>query len=159
LPLPAFLRRQTGPFAGACPVPPLPEPDFLCEDAELDYLEIPDSDGLDNPPGRCGSGIEPLIAALDARYAGAQTLDIRSLADLSALGLDGDLAEGLKALAGRSGDEASAVAAFLAALLDSPAGKALSRHVRRLIRRLVKPAPVDADLKRAAAALLGPGRI
>ncbi len=115
--MPVFLRRQAGDHAGT----------------ELAVEIISLSDPVE---------IGRLVAAVNARYPDAMTaarLDIGTLAELVALGLDETIDDALSALVRKRVTERDIVTIFLATLSASDYGKGFSRHVRRLIRKAKRP--------------------
>ncbi len=97
-----------------------------------------------------------LTAVLNHRYRArfGGTLDLYRLSELQGLGLDGRLIDDLRGLTGSAGGERLVVIAFLAALVGTATGKGLSWHVRRLIRRAAREAPIGAELQRAVGLLV-----
>jgi len=119
------------------------------ESAGQDYLDIPAflrRTGDEGPPP---PSCRPLAAALNARYPGffGGVLDIDSLAELKALGLDPKLIDELSAWVDKKTPEALLVLALLQALLERDTGKGFSRHVQRLIRRAAKETPIPEPLR------------
>jgi hypothetical protein len=124
-------------------------PAEVAESAGKDYLDIPAflrRTGDEGPPQPSRN---PLAAALNARYPGffGGALDIGSLAELKALGLDPRLLAELSAWVDHKTPEALVVLALLQALLERDTGKRLSRHVQRLIRRAVKETQIPEPLR------------
>jgi hypothetical protein len=103
--------------------------------------------------------LQAFVRALNARYPDTESvaLDLGTVADLVALGLDEDLADELLVLAVYDAGEQDVVTGFLACLLDHDAGASLSRHVRRLIRKAAKDLNLADAASRHIAALLDPG--
>jgi Ca-activated chloride channel family protein len=110
------------------------------------YLNADEADsaaGQPQPPASCAGpswSLAVFVQALNARHPDddAVALELGTVADLVALGLDDDLADELLALAVDDTTEQDIVLTFLACLLAHDAGADLSRHVRRLIRRATK---------------------
>jgi len=118
-------------------------------DTDMEYLDIPAflrrQDDTEGP----SAAVIRLVAGLNARYpeTHAGTLDIDSLSDLAALGLNAEQIEALFALVEGPTTEREVIVALLIVLLESDAGKGLSRHVRRLIGRAARARPVSKALR------------
>ena len=100
-------------------------------DRDMDYLDVPAFLRRQAP-----TGFDYLVSSLNARYPETTTaeLDIATIAELVALGLDPGVADALLDLISKRVTERDIVAVFLAILSGSDYGKGFSRHVKRLIR-------------------------
>ena len=100
-------------------------------DRDMDYLDVPAFLRRQAP-----MDFDHLVSSLNARYPETTTveLDIATIAELVALGLDPGVADALLDLISKRVTERDIVAVFLAILSGSDYGKGFSRHVKRLIR-------------------------
>ena len=108
-------------------------------------------------PNDATNDFSQLVARLNDLYSDdtAVQLTIERISDLTALALDEDIADQLLALVADGAGESVVVVCFLAELSKGEAGKALSRHVSRLIRKANKENAVSVNLAAAVAMLVG----
>ncbi len=97
-----------------------------------------------------------LVANLNELYADSSKthLDISTIDELIALGMEPDTSNQLRALVANGHTEATIFACFLAMLSESASGKDLSRHVTRLIRRANKQHEKSMELDEAMSTLM-----
>jgi Ca-activated chloride channel family protein len=116
----------------------------------IDASAIEDIENLDISAflRRQPDSFEPLVSALNSRYPDStgSRLDIQTISELVALGLDEEVGEELLELRTSSVTERHVTVAFLTAMSGSEHGEGLSRHVKRLIRMAGKEVPVSASL-------------
>ena len=154
--VPAFLRRQTfGPERAAMdssiPVPcpamevtealrPAPPPTTRPRSLR-DLFRRRKATAIAATTGP----LSVLVDALNGLFSEGPggTLTLSTLADLAALGADEVMVEALARLVASGYDERAVVIAFLQALAEGPAGGALVRHARRVIRMGYKQLGLD----------------
>ena len=121
------------------------------ECVEMECCLAEDMDWLDIPSflkEHASADFDQLISSLNGRYpdAIAAKLEIETIAELVALGLDDGMAEVLSELIDTEYSESDIVVVFLVMLAGSEYGKDLSRHVKRMIRKAEKSVVFDLDL-------------
>ena len=119
-------------------------------DADMEMLDVPAF------LGRQRDSFEPLVSGLNSHYPDSTSanLDIQTISELVALGLDKVIGEELIELTTSSVTERHVTVAFLTAILGSKHGEGLSRHVKRLIRMAGKEVPVSASLASSMSQIL-----
>jgi Ca-activated chloride channel family protein len=124
---------------------------------ELQDFFIPCDDNVSNfsPPTSAPRDWSALVSALNARCPDtvAGELDLCTLADLQALGVAADTVDALRAIVDDGTPEQAVVIGFLVALLGTPAGSQLTRHVRRLIRQAERHVALGAVAQQRIDAL------
>ncbi len=108
-------------------------------------------------PHYAGNAYRTLLEELERCCTGPRRGTLPStLAELSRLGIAGDVFDALVQRVGEGHAEADVVAAFLAALLPHATAAGASRQVLRALRNLFKPTERCAALRRDIATLVAP---
>ena len=183
LDIPAFLRRQAEPIGESESNPnkrSKPDAEQLPDsgetmppaDEDLEYLEIPAFLRRQGDQGKekevqakrrstPSTSLDRIVAALSARFPDSRAveLDINTLDDLAAIGMEPEVLTRLADLIDGGEPEEVVVLAVLFVVASSPEGKHLSRNAQRLIRRASRnPSPNRALLKYVTICIFGVGR-